>query len=283
MNVPSLVSSALALSLMLCSVLAAGDEPGDKASLTETNPLTGLGRNTLECFTGWNAALHLGAIAVTPAIVASGTDTDVHNYLARHQQLERASLPGVIAGYALPLAASGTLLGYGLSQGASREVAGGSAVLQSTAIAVTYQSVLKAFTGRPHPEGIVYEDDGASETFRFGFMRGGVHYGWPSGHMMTTTAIVTSLFPLYPNSWGLKLGGGAFLAYMAGSVAIHEKSSMHWFSDMVAGTLMGAAIGTSVGNGFAGHVGTGDETVSNMTVTPMMTPGSLGATVSGSF
>ena len=114
-------------------------------------------------------------------------------------------------------------------------------------------------------------------------MRGGIHYGWPSGHMMTTTAIVSSLLPLYPDSWELRLGGGAFLAYMAGSVAMHESSSMHWFSDMAAGTLMGFAIGNGVGRGFAKHVGIDPQVADELSLSPLLTPHTFGVSLTGTL
>jgi PAP2 superfamily len=263
--------------------VSAEDGRRPRASLSDTNPLTELGGNVANGFTGWNAALHLTGLAVTPAIIYSGGDTEVHNTLARHQQLEPYSTPGVYIGYALPLAATGGFLAYGLTQDAPREVGAASAVVQAAGIALVYQSTLKAFTGRPPPDPIVYGDNTASRTFRFGLLRGGVHYGWPSGHMMTSTAIVTSLFPLYPDSWGLKLGGGTFLLYMMGSVAMHESSSMHWTSDIVAGTLMGYAIGQGVGAGFAEHLGISKGSEAAFVVTPMAVEGTTGLSVSGVF
>lgn len=278
------VAALVFISISAPTSVVLADDDVNKASLRNTNPLTNIGANTATGFTGWNAALHLSAIALTPAIVQTGADTDAHNYFARHQSLETYTLPGVIAGYALPVVAGGSLLAYGLNQDSEREVAAASSVVQATAIALTYQSLLKAFTGRPAPAPEVYEDDSASQTFRFGFMRGGIHYGWPSGHMMTTTAIVGSLLPLYPDSWELRLGSVAFLTYMAGSVAIHESSSMHWISDMAAGTLMGFAIGNGVGEGFARHVGIGSESDGTVSVMPLICPeGGLGLSVSGTL
>jgi membrane-associated phospholipid phosphatase len=92
-------------------------------------------------------------------------------------------------------------------------------------------------------------DDQASKTFRFGFLRGGVRYGWPSGHMMANTAAVMSLLSFYNKTW-LDIAGSTYLAYMFLSVMARRGSTMHWLSDAIAGTLMGYAIGTTVGRDF---------------------------------
>jgi len=53
--------------------------------------------------------------------------------------------------------------------------------------------------------------------------------------------------------------GGLYLGFLFLSVVAHEKASMHWFSDAVAGTLMGFAVGTAVGRGFRALRQGGDE------------------------
>ena len=61
--------------------------------------------------------------------------------------------------------------------------------------------------------------------------------------------IQASLLAFYKNTW-LDIAGGTYLAYMFMSVISHGRSTMHWFSEAVAGRLMGYAIGTTVGRDF---------------------------------
>jgi len=68
--------------------------------------------------------------------------------------------------------------------------------------------------------------------------------------MLANTAAVTSLLTFYRDKTWLKIGGGVYLGYLFLSAISHGNSSMHWFSDAVAGTLMGLAIGTAVGRDF---------------------------------
>lgn len=75
---------------------------------------------------------------------------------------------------------------------------------------------------------------------------------------------------VYPDSLWLKLVGLALLGYVFYAVATHESNSMHWFSDMVSGTLMGVAIGNAVGVGFAHRVGAGNSKGPDFAVAPML-------------
>jgi hypothetical protein len=217
-------------------------------------PWTGLGGNALGMFSGSNAILHLSAVAGTFLIIKSGLDTQVHNDFARNTLVGKYSSPGVVFGALVPVLLGGGLLGSGLTGGSSQLVSAGSAVLQASLLAVCYSSALKALTGRPHPgdhhELVIYDDNTASETFRFGFLRGGAFWGWPSGHMLANTAAVASLLTFYKDKTWLDIAGGAYLGYLFLSVISHGRSSMHWFSDAVAGTLMGYAIGSTVGRDF---------------------------------
>jgi hypothetical protein len=213
-------------------------------------PWTGLGSNALRMFSGSSAILHLSAAAGTFLIVQSGSDKNVHNYFARHTSIGDLSWPGVVLGSVFPVVLGGSLLGRGLTGGSSELASAGSAVLQASLLAVSYSTVLKALTGRAHPEPVIYEDNEAGSSFRFGFLRGGAFWGWPSGHLLANTAAVTSLFTFYKDKTWLKVSGGTYLGYLFLSVISHHGSSMHWFSDEVAGTLMGFAIGTTVGRDF---------------------------------
>jgi membrane-associated phospholipid phosphatase len=205
-------------------------------------------------FSGSRALFPLSAVAGTFLIIKSGLDTQVHNFFARNTFFESYSHQAIGFGAIVPVLLGGGLLGSGLAGGSSRLASAGSAVLQASLLAVCTSTALKALTGRPQPgnhhEQVIYEDNTASETFRFGFLRGGVFWGWPSGHMLANTAAVTSLLSFYKDKTWLNVAGGAYLGYLFLSVVSHGRNSMHWFSDAVAGTLMGYAIGSTVGRDF---------------------------------
>jgi len=214
------------------------------------SPWTGLGRNALANFSFPKALFHLSAVAGTLLIIESGLDTRVHNFFARNTFFDKSSHPGVSQGAVFPAVLGCGVLFSGLIGRSSQLISAGSSVLQASLLAVCYSSALKALTGRPGPEPLIYPNNKASETFRFGFLRGGIYHGWPSGHLLANTAAVTSLFYFYGDKTWLKIAGGTYLGYLFLSVISHGKSSMHWFSDTVAGGLMGFAIGSSVGRDF---------------------------------
>lgn len=265
MRIPSLAFRlVLAVSIRLMAQSAEQD-----LSLRSLNPITGMGSNVADAFWGWNGALQLAAIAATPLIVQSGADRAPHNWFVDHQTLEPATIPAVWGTYLMPVALTGGLYAYGRMHDSPRTVAAACAVVQATATSFAYQTLLKSVTGRagPRPEKMSQDD---VAHFPFGFMEGGVHYGWPSGHMITTTSVLVSLQEIYPENRSLRWGGYAYLGYVFGSVLMHEKSHMHYLSDAVAGTLMGYAIGRAVGKGFARKVGGSPPSTSPVQVDPVL-------------
>jgi len=228
--------------------------PRDSLSLRNIHPFTGVLQNTAHAFWGWNGLLQLSALGLTPVLVQSGADREVHNYFVNHQALHPFTIPAVWGTYLMPAALTGGLYTYGRMQNAPREVAAACAVVQATGVSFVYQTLLKSVTGRPSPQPRAMSQ-AEVEEFPFGFLEGGIHYGWPSGHMMTTTSILMSLQMIYPESQSLRWGSTAYLGYVFGSVLLHEQAHMHYLYEAVAGTLMGLAIGRAVGGGFAAHSG----------------------------
>ncbi len=217
-----------------------------------TTPFSDILRNTGESFRGYNLLFHAVALASTYAIIESGADYRAHNYFARNKKAyDAASLPAVYIGYIAPLALGGVMYSIGLFGEDPESLGAGSAILQASLIALCYSSVLKAFTGRPNPDSGVYtRRTDESGEFRWGFMRGGIHCGWPSGHMAASTAVISSMVFFYDESVLIKVIGGIAWLYMALGVLSHEGNTMHWLSDVAAGSLMGFAIGSTVGRSF---------------------------------
>jgi membrane-associated phospholipid phosphatase len=269
--------------LSLASAARAAETEPSELGWFRVSPFSGILENSLQAFTGWNLALQLGGVASAPLLIASGADTGVHNFMVEHERLGMASAPAVYGGYLVPFVLGGSLLTWGLAKHSPRALAASSAVLQASLVVLVYQSLLKAVTGRPPPEAMRYDGDSASRTFRWGFLRGGVHYGWPSGHMMISASILASLLRVYPNSLWLKLGGSALLGYFLYAVASHEANTMHWCSDIVSGTLMGLAVGNAVGAGFAKRVGVGGQDGLGFGMAPMLAGQARGVTFSFRF
>jgi membrane-associated phospholipid phosphatase len=213
------------------------------------NPFTNILENTALSFTGKNSFFHLAGLASTYVIINSGIDYKIHNYFFEHNfEYNSFATPAVYIGYLAPVIIGGGLFGYGKIKNDSKIVAAGSAALQAALISTVYISLLKAITGRPNPDSILYSAiNQGSSTFRFGFLNGGIHYGWPSGHLGVNTAVVASLLYFYKDNTWLKLLGGAYIAYLTFGVIAHDGNTMHWASDILTGLLIGYAIGSRVG------------------------------------
>jgi membrane-associated phospholipid phosphatase len=120
------------------------------------------------------------------------------------------------------------------------------ATAQAALIGLLISPLFKAFTGRPSPGHSTGTLIDTSREFHFGFLRGGVFYGWPSSHTTVAFAMAAAVWTLYPNS---KVTRCVVLLY-ALYVGVGVSMTIHWFSDFVAGAIIGAVIGMTVGNVF---------------------------------
>jgi len=122
-------------------------------------------------------------------------------------------------------------------------------------LAFLVTSGCKAITGRrPPPFHRHFETTApnasalmdSSRGFQFGFLKGGVFWGWPSGHTTVTFAMTVCLIVLYPKN---KMA--VFLALLyALYIGLGISVTIHWFSEFVAGAIIGSVIGTVVGKSF---------------------------------
>ncbi len=131
-----------------------------------------------------------------------------------------------------------------------RIVNGGAAALQSVVIAFTYSNLWKAVTNRQHPTEGVAASNEDSKNFRFGFLKQGTFNGWPSGHMMTNTALSTTLITYFHDQAWVKLAAYSWMTYIMASVVLGNSGGVHWASDAVAGGFMGFTVGYTVGKSF---------------------------------
>ena len=207
-----------------------------------------IGNNVLNSFKGDNTYLHLAGIASTVLIVTTNTDYYVHKFFYDHEGFGETAMPVIRAGMYIPFVTGGSLYAYGKLYNDDRAVGASFAVLQSSLVAFLYNTLLKAVTGRPNPDWQHHSDMKAlSKTFRFGFLRGGVFWGWPSGHTSSTMAVVSALTSFYSEKTWLKIAGYSLVAYMMYGVSSLHRGGMHWFSDAVAAAFMSYAIGSTIG------------------------------------
>lgn len=224
-------------------------------------PLGNFGNNILNSFRGDNLYFHLAGVASTAILVASDADYHIHKYFNEHEGYGNTTIPVIRYAIYFPFVIGGSLFAFGKLKKDDEAVSASYAVLQSTIIAFSYNTLLKSITGRPNPDWRHTEDmDDLSKTFRFGFMRGGVFWGWPSGHTSSTMAVVSALTSFYPDKTWLKVVGYSYVAYMILGVTSVNRGGMHWFSDAIAASLMSYAIGSTAGKYFRSKFGQGNTT-----------------------
>lgn len=71
--------------------------------------------------------------------------------------------------------------------------------------------------------------------------------GRPSGHLITNTAMATTLATFYSDKFWIKNIAYGYIACLTFSMLIHDRGTAYWLSDMIAEGLMGIAFGTTIG------------------------------------
>jgi membrane-associated phospholipid phosphatase len=187
---------------------------------------------------------HLTAVVLTLILVVSGLDWQVFLY-TRSPTLRSWLWPAVSIGGLLPIALPLLLflLGCVTRNNPTRLIAW--AIGQAELIAGMVAAGYKAITGRAHPAHGVGTD--LTHVFRFGLLRGGVFWGWPSSHTTIAFAMAVTVFRLFPKQ--------RWLGYLAISYAFYigfgVSMTIHWLSDFVAGALIGTVVGVVVGTSFS--------------------------------
>jgi membrane-associated phospholipid phosphatase len=214
-----------------------------------------LPRNILGCFQGRMILWHLLFIALTFILVQSGFDW-FYFCSTRSPVLREWMFPSAPIGGLVPLTLPLLLILSGFITSHARLSLTGLAIGQAALIGSLLSSTYKAFTGRVHPEHLAGAD--LSHNFQFGFMRGGVFWGWPSSHTTIAFAMAVTVFTLFPKRRWL---GGLALAY-AFYIGLGVSMTIHWFSDFAAGAILGTVIGVVVGkSSFRGAVCPGPDQI----------------------
>lgn len=199
----------------------------------------GLPQNLLSCFRGRRVFWHLAAIGLTLVLVLSGFDW--RYFLAtRNPTIWAWMFPSAPIGGLVPILLPLLLLAIGVAIPNRRLVSLGWTIGQAELIGSLISSSYKAVTGRGHPWHDVGTD--ISRVFHFGLLRGGIFWGWPSSHTTIAFAMAVTVFRLQRQP---RWSGYAALAY-AGYIGFGVSMTIHWFSDFVAGAILGTVIGTVV-------------------------------------
>jgi membrane-associated phospholipid phosphatase len=123
----------------------------------------------------------------------------------------------------------------------------GFALGQAAILGSLISSFYKILTGRAHPDILqTLNNVDVTHIFNFGFLRGGIFWGWPSSHTTMAFAMAFTLWALYSKNKIIRALALAYALYIGLGVSM----TIHWFSDFVAGAIIGIVIGTVVGRAF---------------------------------
>ena len=203
--------------------------------------------NLAYCFRGYNILFHATAVMLTVLLVTSGFDWTYFSWSKDHTYLQIMFFPAVVMGGLFPIIYPAVVYRKARKKKSTRKENTAFALGQAGFASLFISSFYKAITGRPPPE--LFDDptnEDISREFRFGFMRGGIFHGWPSGHATSAFALAFTLITLYPDNRKIRNLALAYAFY----VGIGVSTNIHWFSDFVAGALIGPVIGITVGKSF---------------------------------
>ncbi len=201
-------------------------------------------QNIFKSFRGLNIVWHICAIVITYFLVTSGFDWFYYAH-TRSSVLNTIMFPAVVLGGLIPI--FGLLAVLIIGKVAKKPIMVRNAlVLGQAAIAgLLVSDLYKAFTGRAHPTfyGIAHD---ISKEFHFGFLKGGVFWGWPSSHTAVAFAMALALIILYRKNKKVVIPALIYAFYIGIGVSL----SIHWFSDFIAGAIIGSVVGIAVGKSF---------------------------------
>ncbi|HCC05988.1 TPA: hypothetical protein DEP94_01335 [Candidatus Nomurabacteria bacterium] len=186
------------------------------------------------------------AIIFTFIIVNSGFD---YMYFLAYDKtyIQHIFFSAVVAGGIIPIIFPLWTLLYGHLFKNKKVTILGNMLAQAVALGWIISSFYKSLTGRIPPAHTLNSLIDLSRDFSFGFLDGGVFWGWPSSHTTIAFAMALTIWSVYPRHVLIKYTTLLYAIYIGFGVSL----SIHWFSDVIAGAIFGAVIGLSIGKSFS--------------------------------
>jgi len=221
-------------------------------------PLTKLFHNI-----GWNA-LHsithnyglnmIGAGLGTWAMVETGLDWKWNRLAYNNEWMPKIGGNANYIGYAVPAVTPLVLYFTGLGIKDEKMQLTAMALTQSLMLTLLIQTPLKLITARTWP-GIVdgWDSDLSKRSDRTDDYSGEFDWfnldavgGWPSGHTANAFAAAATIAQMYHDKLWVKITAYTYASLIGLGMSVYD----HWASDVIAGALIGAAVGTTVGRSF---------------------------------
>jgi membrane-associated phospholipid phosphatase len=241
------------------SISQAQEQTGEDATGEIYHPISlstiffNIGENALHSLAYNGGANFAGAGLSTWLFIGSGIDWRWRNFAYNHESLANIAYSTVIyVGWVAPIAAPFAFYLTGLFKHDEKLQVTGLALVQSMALANGVHALLKLSTGRTEPYIINqyhHERIATSKDFSgdFDWFKMVLLDGWPSGHTISAFATAATIAQIYSDSPLIKLAAFTYATLIGLGVSLN----VHWASDVLAGALMGYAIGTTVGRSFS--------------------------------
>jgi membrane-associated phospholipid phosphatase len=213
-----------------------------------------IGWNTLHSITYNYGANFIAAGLGSWALIESGIDWKWNRLAYNNDWMPKVGGSANYIGYVVPVLAPVTLYLTGLSIKNEKLQIAGMALTQSLALTMLIQTPLKIATGRTWP-GIVdgwdsalsrrssRQDDYSGEFNWFNLDAVG---GWPSGHTANAFTAAATIAQIYHDNKILKAAVFTYASLIGLGMSVYD----HWASDVLAGALIGFAVGTTVGKSY---------------------------------
>ena len=247
----------LLILLFLLCVHAFGQEQAEKPE-REIVPITKvfhrIGWNTLHSFTHNYGLNFIGAGVGTWIMIETGLDWNWNRLAYNNSWMPKTGSSANIIGYVVPGVTPIAFYLTGIAVRDTRMQITGLALTQSLMITLLIQTPLKIATGRTWP-GIVDGWDSPRSrrssqphdySREFNWFNLDSIGGWPSGHTANAFAAAATIAQIYHEKTALKIAVYAYASILGLGMSIYD----HWASDVLAGALIGAAVGTTVGRSF---------------------------------
>ncbi len=200
----------------------------------------------LALFSRRNVMWQVIACLVTYVIVVTGFDWNYFIFVQTHLFTEYLS-PAIGIGGLVPIFGLPILYFFAKIKKDKKLRIITWALAQAAALGWFVSAFYKAFTGRVQPpHGLVTTLVDTSKDWNFGFLQHGVFWGWPSSHTTVAFAMAFTLIGLFPKRKDIFVFSFIYALYIGLGVSIQ----IHWFSEFVAGAIIGSLIGGIIGKSF---------------------------------
>jgi membrane-associated phospholipid phosphatase len=212
---------------------------------------------------GWNA-LHsvthnfglnfIGAGLGTWALIESDFDWKWNRLAYNNEWMPKIGGNANYIGYIVPILTPVTLYLTGFSLKNEKLQLTGLALTQSLVLTMLIQTPMKIITGRTWP-GIVdgwdsplsrRSDRAENYSGEFNWFNLDAIGGWPSGHTGNAFSAAATIAQIYHDNTLLKVAVYTYASLIGLGMSVYD----HWASDVIAGALIGFAIGTTVGKSY---------------------------------